>query len=228
MHLFPNISADARCNSSANLLRPNFFLLNTTPHFLLIKSISFHLVHNRKFRIVQIFPRRFDYYAGALILLNVVIKPLCFPEHRKQARVFGKPHCHSLQYGAEVSRHLARVLYIYFLASEGTVYLLCPLNPRMLAFILFTHQYYISTKALRAAFKPLCRGPVLKCTPYCERGARQGIAGPWTPITRHKSVSLFNYIQAFRGTIFTAATTGLRSRRAHAPARTLFGGEDEN
>lgn len=74
-------------------IKANFFLfLNTAPHFLLIKSISFHLVHNRKFRIVQIFPRRFDYYAGALIPLNVIIKPLCFPEHRKQTRVFAKPH----------------------------------------------------------------------------------------------------------------------------------------
>lgn len=86
--------------------------------------------------------------------------------------------------------------WFYIFCVLGTVYLLCPLNPRMLAFILFTHQYYISMKALRVAFKPLCR-VVLKCTPYCERGARQGIAGPWTPITQHKSVSLFNYIHAF-------------------------------
>lgn len=49
----------------------------------------------------------------------------------------------------------------------GAVYLLCPLNPRMLAFILFTHQYYIPTKALSVAFKSLCR-VVLKCTSYCE------------------------------------------------------------
>lgn len=28
------------------------------------------------------------------------------------------------------------------------------------------------------------------------RGARWGIAGPWTPITQHKSVSHFNYIHA--------------------------------
>lgn len=57
--------------------------------------------------------------------------------------------------------------WFYIFCVLGSVYLLCPLNPRMLAFILFTHQYYISTKALRVAFKSLCR-VVLKCTPYCE------------------------------------------------------------
>lgn len=33
------------------------------------------------------------------------------------------------------------------------------------------------------------------------RGARWGIAGPWTPITQHKSVSHFNYIHAFASPI---------------------------
>lgn len=83
----------------------------------------------------------------------------------------------------------------YIFSVLGRVYLLCPLNPRMLAFILFTHQYYISMKALRVAFKSLCM-VVLKCTSYCE-GSSSGNSWPWTPITQHKSVSHFNYIHAF-------------------------------
>lgn len=71
---------------------------------------------------------------------------------------------HLFPFCAAVSRRLSG---FYTFCVLATVYLLCPLNPRMLAFILFTHQYYISTKALRVAFKSLCR-VVLKCTPYCE------------------------------------------------------------
>lgn len=90
-------------------------------------------------------------------------------------------------------------IYNFFPFKPGFCLFTMSLKPHdVLAFILFTHQYYISTKALKAAFKLLCRGLVLKCTPYCEKG----IAGPWTPITRHKSVSLFNYTQAFCGAIF--------------------------
>lgn len=51
---------------------------------------------------------------------------------------------------------------VYACCVLVNVYLLHPLNPWMLVFILFTHQYYLSMWAIRVAFRCLYVG-VLKC-----------------------------------------------------------------
>lgn len=65
------------------------------------------------------------------------------------------------------------------------VYLLHPLNPWMLVFILFTHQYYLSMRAIRVAFRCLYVR-VLKCALWRVGRALGNRLGPRLLLPRIK------------------------------------------
>lgn len=74
---------------------------------------------------------------------------------------------------------------VYACCVLVNVYLLHPLNPWMLVFILFTHQYYLSMRAIRVAFRCLYVR-VLKCALWCVGSALGNRLGPRLLLPRIK------------------------------------------
>lgn len=74
---------------------------------------------------------------------------------------------------------------VYACCVLVNVYLLHPLNPWMLVFILFTHQYYLSMRAIRVAFRCLYVR-VLKCALWRVGSALGNRLGPRLLLPRIK------------------------------------------
>lgn len=100
---------------------------------------------------------------------------------------------------------------VYACCVLVNVYLLHPLNPWMLVFILFTHQYYLSMRAIRVAFRCLYVR-VLKCALWRVGSALGNRLGPRLLLPRIKvSAALITSLPA--SVVFYSVPAAVSARR---------------